>query len=138
MKLARFWGSNRSALVADFQQFYNMNLLEFAGDLDGEETTDSVLRLAILAANLPDDSRVTRETIPAMRWSDEAYLLASLVDLVNAFRYMFSEDSTKGVNAPEPLPRPAQVAENMARIAATDKAYIDKILGGSYGGSSAE
>lgn len=136
MKLARFWGSNRSALVSDFQQFYNMNLLEFIGDLDGDETTHNVLRLAILAANLPDNSRVTRETIPAMRWSDETYLLATLVDLVNAFRYMFSEDSAKGINEPEPLPRPTQVAENMARIAATDKEYIDKILGGIDDGES--
>lgn len=48
--------------MADFQQYYGLDLLAFA--LDAEECNGDVLRASILAAQLPDRSRTRRKLNP--------------------------------------------------------------------------
>lgn len=115
-------------LLADFQQFYQMNLNDFRDALDGDETTDEVLRLAALCAQLPRGSRTMRAASPALEWTDEAYLLARVEHAVRHLAWMLSEDGAKGANRPRPLPTPAQVSADTARAESTDFQLIDSVL----------
>lgn len=102
-------------------------------DLDGEETTDEVLRLAALCAQLPRESRLMRALSPALEWSDEAYKLAELDYHVRHLIWMLSEDGAKGVNRPSLPVTPATVSSDTAQLEATDFALIDSVLPYSRG-----
>ncbi len=120
--------------MADFQQFYNLDLLAFTRELEGSDTTHGVERLSTLCAQLPRESRLMRATSPALEWSDETYLLARCEYLLRCIQWMLSEDGAKGTNRPQPMPTPAQVAEDTRAAEATDFAYIDAMLRGITGG----
>lgn len=97
--------------MADFQEYYGINLLAYRAALDGDKTTDEVLWLAILAAQLPTHSRTNRAASPALAWSDETYMLARCDYALRTIAWMFSEDGSKGINRPEPITTPAEIAE---------------------------
>ena len=120
--------------MADFQQFYNLDVLAFARELGGGETTATIERLATLCAQLPRESRLMRATSPALEWSDETYLLARCEYLLRCIQWMLSEDGAKGTNRPQPMPTPAQVDADTRAAEATDFAYIDSVLRGITGG----
>jgi hypothetical protein len=120
--------------VADFQQFYNLDVLALAQELEGDETTATIERLATLCAQLPRESRLMRATSPALEWSDETYLLSRCEYLLRCIQWMLSEDGAKGANRPQPMPTPVQVAEDTRAAEATDFAYIDAMLRGVTGG----
>lgn len=82
----------------------------YRADLDGDETTDEVVRLAILATQLPKDSRTSRAMSPALEWSDETYMLARCDYALRTIAWMFSEDGSKGLNRPEPITTPEERA----------------------------
>jgi len=57
---------------------------------------------ATLAAGLRDDSRI-KMAAAGLPVPQEMLLLATIADRIEAFRYGFSSDASKGVNRPEPL-----------------------------------
>ena len=97
--------------MADFQECYGINLFTYRSELDGNKTTDDVLWLAILAAQLPTHSRTNRAASPALAWSDETYMLARCDYALRTIAWMFSKDGADGVNRPEPIATPAEMAE---------------------------
>lgn len=55
--------------------------------------------IATLSAGLREDSRI-KMSASGVRASYDTLLLATIADRVEAFRYGFSEDASKGVNRP--------------------------------------
>lgn len=133
------WSARPDELLADMQQTYGMDVTALSDELDGNDTTPGVVRLATLCAQLPRDSRLARATSPALAWTDETYLLARCEYLLRCIQWMLSEDGAKGTNRPVPIVTPAQVALDTAQAEATDFGFIDSILsdvkgGGAHGG----
>lgn len=53
-----------------------------------------------------------RAISPALAWSDETYLLARCDYILRTIAWMFSEDGSKGINRPQPMRTPAEIAES--------------------------
>ena len=105
-------------------------MFEFEADLNsGADDSQVIYRAAILCAQLPRDSRTMRAISPALAWSDESYLLARCEYMLRIIAWMFSEDGSKGINKPEPIATPAQIATTTAMVEATDFGFVDDILG---------
>ena len=99
MFLARALRDHRCEMVADFQQYYNLNLLAF--ELDTDEYTPDVERASILAAQLPPDGRVRRAMSPLGAVTVSENLLRSLEYDVRVFMYSMATKETRG-EEPEP------------------------------------
>lgn len=93
-------------MIADFREYYNISftdVLKFDGSLP-------VWEAAVLARKLPPSSR----TVAAQQggeeywgWTLDRYMLAAIVDALNASNYMYlSANSKKKPKAPKPVPRP--------------------------------
>lgn len=121
---------HKDELIADFQQYYGLNIFDFVDDLNGDETTDSINRLSILCGQLPRDSRLMTAISPALAWSDETYMLARVDYMLRVIAWMFSEDGSKGINQPQPIATPAEIANATAIAERTedDFEFVDSIL----------
>lgn len=128
MSLAYSYIKHYDELYADFQSYYGLDLYDFEEDLSSTETSKNVLRAAILCEQLPRDSRTKRAISPALSWSDESYLLARCDYILRVIAWMFSADGSKGVNKPEPIKTPADIAANTERVESTDFDFVDSIL----------
>ena len=80
---------NEDALICDLAETYNIY----------DYRSLPVNLVATLSAGLRDSSRIKRLAagIPA---EQETLLLAVIADRIEAFRYGFSDDASKGVNKP--------------------------------------
>lgn len=65
-----------------------------------------------------------RAISPALAWDDNTYLLARMDYILRVIAWMFSEDGSKGVNKPEPVATPVQLAEAKKKQEETES-YID-------------
>ena len=99
MFLARALRDHRCEMVADFQQFYNLNLLAF--ELDTDEDTPDVERASILAAQLPHDSRTMRAISPLGAVTVSENLLRMLEYNLRVFMYSMASKESRG-EEPEP------------------------------------
>lgn len=93
-------------MIADFREYYNIRILDvlrFDGSLP-------IWEAAILAKQLPLTSRLKTMLQGGdeyFGWSLDTYLLAAVLDAVNAHAYAFVQANTKKkVKAPRPVPRP--------------------------------
>ena len=86
------WGE----LLADFQQYYGLDLRKCLDDGDYE-------RAYLLTVNLPGGSRTLRAIDPRTAWGEQAYLLAAVVDNLTFLRY--EQAGGKG-KKPKPIQRP--------------------------------
>lgn len=74
--------------------------------IDLDSTDLGPLRVADLAANLPDDAASWRSIEERNRWSVSAHLLATVVDQLNLLLWSKTKDGEKGRNRPSSIPRP--------------------------------
>lgn len=113
-------------MVADFRRFYGMDL---PVDDDGE--FGDLARAALLWRGLPDSSRTVRRLVPEARWTQADYLLRAIELDCRTAVWQRSRDGSKGRNAPQPIPTPAERARNEARrdAALSARAEIDRVLG---------
>lgn len=87
-------------MVADFQQFYGVDLLALVDAGEWE-------RARVLASQLPRESRVLRAIEPSLAWGDVERLLASICDNLAFMRYERAVASGARVNGrPRPVRRP--------------------------------
>lgn len=87
---------NRNELIADFQQFYGLDLETLL--LNGEFKRIKALTLA-----LPIKARVISKISPELAWDEDAYLLALIADNIAFLRY--EQSGGKG-KKPKQLERP--------------------------------
>ena len=116
--LAECFTNHPDELLADFQQYYGIDL--WALGLDGNDTTREVVRAAILAAQLPEDSRTVR-AIAGTTWSTSDYLLRNIEHAARIILWRDSDPKKRG-EFPEPIPAP-----NETRKAETDAERAKKL-----------
>ena len=89
MTLASMINFDEDALVCDLAETYHIY----------DYRSLPVHLVATLSAGLRDDSRIKMAAagVPA---TQDTLLLATIADRVEAFRYGFSEDASKGINQP--------------------------------------
>ena len=114
-------------LRADFQQYYALNI-------DGMGDAYTLSHAAVLAAQLPADSRCAKAEHPELLWSQGDYFLAEIAYGVAILAWQRSKDGAKGINHPTPIETPAQRAEIARKFSATDFDYIDELLNGGGDG----
>lgn len=122
MALAGAWLRHRDELIADFQQYYGMNLLQrdCYCALCGSKTTHEVARLALLAAQLPQDSRTAVAEHPERAWSTSDYLLRQIDYVLRLFVWGLGGGDKSGPQ-PEPIYSPAEIITNEQEIEAAEK-----------------
>lgn len=121
--LAECYIRHPDELLADFQQYYGVDL--WALDLDGGYTTREIRRAAILAAQLPEESRIVR-AIAGTTWGTSDYLLRNIEHATRIMLWRDSDPKKRG-EFPEPIPAPnetrkaesdAERAKKLARLVA--------------------
>lgn len=106
-KLAAFvieWRDNQAALIADFRQFYTLDLPlydEVDEDLD-------LVRLALLYEQLPPNSRCKSDE---GGWGSTDYMLRSIEYHTRVIAWQNTKDAQKGINNPQPIKSPAERAD---------------------------
>ena len=130
MSFARDWLDNRADVVADFRQYYGI-------DLPIEPTDDDCTRWSLLWYALPRASRTARRQSPELRWGDCEYMLAMAVHALEVIAWQRTKDGQHNRNRPKPLRTPAERAEAERRRdnALSAREDIDKILGMHEGGA---
>ncbi|MFC0264922.1 hypothetical protein [Alloscardovia macacae] len=89
--------------------------------LDEDTIRDYGIRiLADLAAGLPAGSILWMEMDTPAAWTVETYMMATLIDQMNALMYGLSDPKSRG-SRPEPLPRPGTSPRSEARQAVTSE-----------------
>lgn len=124
--LARYRRRYADELRADFQQFYGLGI-------DGMGTAYSLNHAAVLAAQLPTESRCYKSEHPEAVWTVGDYLLADVAYGLQVLAWQNSKDGAKGINRPKRPMTPARRAEMERKAAATDFDYIDRMMGGTDG-----
>lgn len=112
-------------MVADFRQFYGIDLPLEADDVDCR-------RWAMLWHALPRESRTARRHSPALEWSEGEYMLNQVVYYLNLLAWrQCTRDGRKGRNAPKPPRTPGERARAEQHRASAEAARgeIDEILG---------
>lgn len=117
--------------MADFRQFYGIDLPMEAGDEDCR-------RWAMLWHALPRESRTARRQSPALEWSEGEYMLNQVVYYLSLIAWrQCTKDGQRGRRAPQPPRTPGERADAERRRANAEAARgeIDRILGIPEGGA---
>lgn len=102
------WIGHRVDVVADFRQFYGMDL-----PLEGDPP-DPVL-YSVLWSELPRESRCARRLDPDLGWGDAERLLRSIDYSLKLICWQRTKDGQHGRNAPDPAPTPGEAARARER-----------------------
>lgn len=118
--------SHFSALEADFQRDYGLNLRECVWEFN-------VPRMMSLVKGLDPSGALAREENEIWWWNNEVELLASIFDKLNVMDYNFirantSEKDQGKVKKPERIPRPGE-----QRTSTTMDEFKSIILGDKAG-----
>ena len=96
--------------MADFQQYYHLNLWDLGLDSDIEITTAEVRRAAILATQLPRDSRVMRAMAPEASHGLDVLLLREIEHNQRLWHWANTEQAKDSGTQPEPISLPGEDA----------------------------
>lgn len=124
----REWADHPCELVADFRQYYGIDL---PLDEEGMDAIEDGTRWGILWQQLPADSRTARLAEPDLAWGDAERLLHMMEYHLRVLVWQRSKDGGKGRNRPKPLKTPMERAKNRraADSALAHRAEIDRALG---------
>lgn len=116
-------------LRADFQEYYRLNI-DRMGSSDGFSHSHA----AVLAAQLPQHSRVFCAIDPNNAWTDEVMFLAHIEYGIRVLAWQQTKDGQKGRNQPKPHKTPAERRAALKRREGVNKALVDATLGVHYKG----
>lgn len=85
-------------------------------------------RAALLARQLPRESRFARIANAAAEWGDAERLLHAIEYDLRVLAWQATEDGIKGRKPPKPLPTPEDGARMRDSIVNADRERIDRIL----------
>lgn len=125
--LARLWTDSRDELEADFRQFYGLDLLEINNSF-------SIHHAAVLAAQLPRDSRALSCSMPDLAWSDEMYMLSKIEHICRIILWTKTKDGQHGRNFPEPNDTPLKIRQMREKLEKTNLQEIDELILGVTNG----
>lgn len=120
--LARFLARGRDELRADFRQYYGLDLERIREEM-------SCSSAASLAAMLPRQARSWVRENPDLAWDDRTWMLRSIEHSCRVLCWMRTKDAARGLNPPRPIDPPSVARDRANRIARTDVAEIDRVLG---------
>lgn len=120
MRLVKLLRTSRAALRADFQRFYGLDLDTLGHGL-------SVVRASDLAAYLPPDAAIYRESNPDWQWTLENQLLPAQVDALRWLVWSKTTDGQRNRNHPKPIPRPGVKPEHRNRFEGVTVVSLDRI-----------
>ena len=107
MTLATALREHESAVRADFQQFYGLNI-------DGMGRDFSTTHAADLLVELPGESRIKRTYGGDGTWDFDRLLASLTVDALNLIVWQRTKDGQKGRNRPKPItPQPKAGGRNI-------------------------
>lgn len=108
----------RSELLADFQQYYNLDLEKvlIAGEFERAKT---------LTLCLPLKSRTMTRLNPELVWDENAYLLSYIADNIAFQRY--EQGGGKG-KKPKPVERPKKEVKKQKKHLDVSARQIDSLL----------
>lgn len=120
------WYRHREDVVADFRQFYGIDL-----PIDDDAEMADLRRMALLWAALPRESRTARRCDPSLAWGDAEYLMHSMEYSLRVIAWQRTKDAEKRRNFPEPWKTPGEAADAVRRRdrALASRQEIDEILG---------
>ena len=127
-------------LMADFMETYGLWLWDLG--VDGEETTEGVMRAAALAWQLPRSSRAWRHVDPLGANDMQTALLRQVEHDLRLWMWAHTKDAKNNVNTPDPIPLPGEAermeakfeeAERMASSVASQLGLFDA---GAEGGET--
>lgn len=127
-------------LMADFMETYGLWLWDLG--VDGEETTEGVMRAAALAWQLPRDGRAWREIDPLGVNDMQTLILRQIEHDLRLWMWAHTKDAQNNSNQPEPmlLPGEAELAEAKAeeaqRMAASVASQLGLFGAGTEGGET--
>lgn len=98
-----WWASHEAEALADFRQFYGIDLPLLEG-LSLEEEAPEMTRWAMLFEQLPPDSRAMTEH----GWGWREYLLRDIEYWAHTAAWLASEDGAKGANPPRRVKAPGE------------------------------
>lgn len=110
-------------LEADFRQYYGL-------DLNDAGKSYTVSHAAVLAAQLPNDSRCKVKANPDLSWSMETWMLWRIDFQLASIAYSMGG---KGARKPKPLDTPSQTKRIQDALDRTDYKAIADRLGVEYG-----
>lgn len=130
MTLAIALNKRSSAVRADFQQFYGLNIDNMGSDF-------STLHAADLLVELPDNSRVKMmQQEGGSIWTFDRMLAALCVDALNTLVWMQTKDGHKNRNRPKSLiPKQKQKSRQLEAVAMSID-ELDAILHRPRGGEN--
>lgn len=118
MSLARLLKTCRDELIADFQQYYGI-------DIFTDIKSFSPLYLGTLANQLPKGSRCSIKINPDCLWSEENWMLRRILYSLDLLRH-----ERAGVSqTPDPIPTPSETQRISDSLESTDYEYIARQLG---------
>lgn len=100
-------------LIADFQQYYGLNLTTMG--LDGDEVTRDVAYAATLAAQLPAASRLAKAQNASNKWTTGEYFLRLIEYELRVLLWGMSDPKRRG-DKPSPIMSPAELVEKQELI----------------------
>lgn len=94
--------------MADFQQYYGLNLWHLGLDGDTDMTTAEVRRAAALAYQLPKDSRVKSAIAPVAAYGIDVMLLREIEHNQRLWHWANTKDAKRKETAPERMQLPGE------------------------------
>lgn len=108
-------------LVADFRQYYNLPYDRIGEVFSYEEA-------AILAAQLPQTSRVMRAIDPDVAYTEETTLLRNIEYALRVLVWQNTRNGKSGIDKPEPVKMPSERREKSDEEKQKDRSLVDKVL----------
>ena len=107
-----------------------MRLFEYDADLQADRTSAAIKWLAVLAAQLPDDSRVAIAANPENAWKTSDYLLRNIEYQIRAIAWAFAGGEKAGPR-PEPIISPGEDAAHVSAVEEAERmaANVAAVLG---------
>lgn len=109
-------------LMADFQEYYNLNTEDFG-------TSISPKRAAALAAQLPRASRCVTAENPDASWDEQTAFISNIEYLLRMHNYSYSKEAKHGINKPKPNLTPSERKDIEGRIQRADPDDVARRLG---------
>lgn len=109
-------------LYADFRQYYGLAYSDIGKAFSFEDA-------AILASQLPQDSRLMRAIDPDAVYTEQLMILRYIELWSRVAVWQNTKDGQQNINQPELLPMPSERKEKTYDEVMEGKAYVDAILG---------
>ena len=109
-------------MLADFQQYYSIDLWAIDWDVLGE---DHAAHIAALARQLPTDSRCMKSIAPASSYGIDVQLLRQIEHNQRVWHWANTKEAENKETAPEPISLPGEDEARQAQVESEQRNAIE-------------